>query len=101
MSPDELNLLSACRGPCDLCLELPAHVSASCERCREPGAAHLTSRLVAALTGDFAVFCVLMVERLPSVCRGHAAGHISHVHLPQEAASPTQEEEEEEKSEHG
>jgi len=41
------------------------------------------------------------VERVPAVRRGHAAGHLPHVHLPQEAAAPTQEEEEEEKGEHG
>lgn len=41
------------------------------------------------------------VERVPAVCCGHAAGHIPHVHLPQEASSSTQEEEEEEKAESG
>lgn len=35
------------------------------------------------------------------MCGGHAAGHLPHVHVPQEAATPTQEEEEEEKAEPG
>lgn len=41
------------------------------------------------------------MERVPAVCRGHAAGHLPHVHLPQEAAAPTQEEKEEEKAKPG
>lgn len=41
------------------------------------------------------------MERVPAVCCGHAAGHLPHVHLPQEATPPTQEEEEEEKAEPG
>lgn len=44
---------------------------------------------------------LLQVERLPAVRLGHAAGHLPHVRLPQEAPPPTQEEEEEEKAEPG
>lgn len=35
------------------------------------------------------------VERLPPVCRGHAARHLPHVRLPKEVTSSPQEEEEE------
>lgn len=41
------------------------------------------------------------MERVPAVRHSHAAGHLPHVHLPQETAAPTQEEEEEEKAESG
>lgn len=41
------------------------------------------------------------MERVLAVRCGHAAGHLPHVYLPQEAATPTQEEEEEEKAEPG
>lgn len=44
---------------------------------------------------------LLQVERLPALRLRHAAGHLPHVHLPQEASAPTQEEEEEEKAEPG
>lgn len=45
--------------------------------------------------------CLSKVEWLPVVRCGHAAGHLPHVHLPQEAAPSPQEEEEEEKAEPG
>lgn len=43
----------------------------------------------------------VQVERVPAVRRGHAAGHLPHVHFPEEAAAQTQEKEEEEKAESG